>query len=515
MRPLFMYLTWCQRFNVRNKYRNLFDEMSDDKPMRMEVPNRHKLPELKDPLTNLPVEEDSPKRATLKLRKVLTSNAQPEPVCMTPKAVEERVKIYEDMKHKRWRRRVFGSICDVIIILLAFLTMWYVYMMWQNHTQSQLLKERELREAENARQNELELKRAQEREKMKQEENERQAKIKAEKAAAEEAKRVAEQERKDSVELYKIMTYALRENDFYLFGSSVTNKLIGSGQKLCYLLPVETEVLPVYCVSYVENSSKREIFKLMPNGEKSNIDEVEFDSLLKNKDYLVATDGKSYFKSKRRKPQSGILSKKQDGDPAEIFFGSLWPVLQRLDPAFDDLTFDICFLSKDGKKIFIENLEFGCKYSLEKVKGVIANEYARKAIPAGTLKFAKYNRTAKLYNGAVVKRGVDGITYVPRTQPARRLYGATSTYSLNGYRTIYDSRKAKYIQSDNWHALYTQAIKEDSEEKEFYEKQKRDFLENRQRKLSAAERDWEKKLEKIFNEGTIIYAIKRAPVNKD
>lgn len=489
--------------------------MSDNKPIRIEVPDRRNLPDLKDPLTNLSVEEEPPKRATLKLRKVLTSNAQPESVCMTPKAVEERVKIYEDMKHKRWRRTVLGRICDVIILLLAFLTMWYVYMMWQNHTQSQLQKERELREAEDKRQNELDLKRAQEREKLKQEEIALQEKIKAEKAAAEEEKRIAEQERKDSIELYKIMTYALRENDFYLFGASVTNNLLGSGQKLCYLLPIETGTLPVYCVSYVENSAKREIIKLMPNGEKTNIDEIEFDSLLKNKDYLVATDGKSYFKAKRRKPQSGILSKTKEGDPAEVFFGSLWTVLQQLNPTFDDLTFDIYFSSKDGKKIFVENLEFGCKYSLEKVKGAIAQEYARKAISTGALKFTKYKRTAKLYNGSVVKRGVDGITYVPRTQPARQLYGTSSTYSLNGYRTIYDSRKAKYVQSDNWHALYTQAIKEDNEEKEFYEKQKRDFLENVQRKSSLVERDWKKKLEKNFDEGTITYAIKRAPANND
>ena len=492
------------------------EETKDEKPMRMEVPPRHKLPPPFNPAEQLRTIANDPheekiQRPSLRLRRILTENAPPEPVGNHVKTVEERVKAYEDMKHKMWRRRIFGKVVDVVIMLLALLAIWYVYMIWRSHTQAELDKERARLDADVARQAEIDRLRAEEREKARKENEERREKIRQEKLREENERKQAMQSKKDAIELYGAMIYALRENDFDIFGRNVTNDLAGSGIVLCYLLPTDDHNLPVYCAEYSKNETSPRIMRLMPNGEKTDIDTDVFTKMLANKDYLVAKEGKVYFKSRRKNPKTGNLSKTRNGDPSEQFFGSLATTLQQLKPTYDELTYDIVFTPKDGsKKIVVENLEFGCSYHIEKVKNAIATEYAAQAISSGTLKLAKYKRTTKLYNGSMIKRGVDGITYVPRTQPAGRLYGTTVCHGhLPGYRTIYRSRARFYNESDNWSSLYAQAQREEEEEKAFYEAQKRDFLENKQRKQTKAEQEWAKKLNRIFEDGSLTYSIRK------
>lgn len=447
----------------------------------------------------------------MKPQKSSTGNIVPEPVAAAIKAVEERVKTYENMKHKRWRRKTINRIFEVATLLATFVTFWYVYMMWRNHIHGEMEKEKLRQDAELSRQIELDKLRSEERERLRKEAETERERVRAERLREENERKAKKAAKEEATELYSLMTLALRENDFDIFGKNVTNALEGTGAALCYLFPCDSKNLPFYCVDYPTNSSARAIYRLTHDGEKTRIEESAFNALLLNRDYLVAKNGSVYFKSRRKNPKTGVLSKVKDGDPSEVFFGSLASTLQVLKPTYNELTYDIIFIPKNkDRKIVVENLEFGCAYHIGKVKDAIAEEYAKKAISSGTLKLTKYKRTVKLYSGSMIKRGVDGITYVPRSQPARNLYGTSSCSRwLSGYRTIYRTRTRNVDEQSNWASLYAQAQREDEEEKDFYEKQKKDFLENKQRKQTKAEQEWARKLDSIFEEGSLIYSIRK------
>ena len=90
--------------------------------------------------------------------------------------------------------------------------------------------------------------------------------------------------------------------------------------------------------------------------------------------------------------------------------------------AYEELTFDIFFTPMGKKKIFVENLPYGCTWSLQNVRDAVD-----KATPSGgsgsfvsgKSSKKKVKRTVKIYPGGMIKQGMDGITYVPINPPHR------------------------------------------------------------------------------------------------
>ena len=437
-------------------------------------------------------------------------------------AAEERIKIYEDIKNKRARRKMMRNLVESIIWLLLLAIVVGGYFAWQNHRVKITAERARIAaeaEAERLRlmeeRNRIDLERR-ERERLAREaaaERERFERAQREKAAQEARERVAKM-RRDNLERYQMFTCSLSGNKFDLFWKAATNGLETAGGELCYLFPQEGSAPPpLYWVVY-ETNGVVQAFRLDSQGEKEGVAFATFSEKLKNADYLVARGDKVYFKSKQKDPKTGVLSKKQECDPATLFFGGLTDVLKWLKPTYDELTFDVVFTTKGGvKRIVVENLEFGCAYSLPNVRAAIEKEFPFSSTGGGGLREKRFKRTVKLWNGGMIKQGIDGITYVPRTRPPQRTYN-NSTSNLKGYDVIYRSSGTNHGDASRWQALYNRAVREEADERAFYERQRAESQGRRARALSEAERTWREKIDKIFDEGTLSYRIrKRKPAN--
>lgn len=334
---------------------------------------------------------------------------------------------------------------------------------------------------------------------------------------AREARERAERELREGKERYHLYMMALKENEFDMFAMSVTNDLNRSGGELCYLLPSATLPTPIYHVIYETNGMKR-VFRMYDNGEKEEVGFETFQKQIDGTDYLVAKDGKVHFRSTRKNPSTGLLPMANETDPAETFFGALVPALKELRPTYDELTFDIFFTPRESaKKIFVENLPFGCFWSRRNVREAIekntpirnGNSYS------GGSRTKKFKRTVKLWNGMHIKRGVGGVTYVPMTPPPIR-YGRTYCTPVPNCiyrsRTYYDRNSYNY---EHWSALHAKALQEDAEEAAFYDRQRWEQEDRRNSARTADEQRWQEKVEDILRNGTLSYKIRKAKVEAD
>lgn len=433
-------------------------------------------------------------------------------------AVEERVRMYDEMKRKNARQKMLRNLVESGILLLCLVTVIGCCLWWRSHANRveeeriRLKKEYDRIEAENLEKKRLrqEEERAREDERTRKILEERKRRMQEEREARENAEKVV----RTNMERYGFYLLAIKENSFDLFVKSVTNDMERTGGELCYLLPSASARLPLYRVSYETNAQKR-VCRLYEDGQLDEIGYDGFQELIRDKEYLVAKGGKVHFKSMRKNPSVGVLSMSEESDPADAFFGTLAGTLKKVAPVYDELTFDIFFTPRgSSKSIFVENLPFGGQWSLHNVR-----ESVEKATPMErTYTFEemsrpeKFKRTVKIYNGGMIKRGIDGITYVPRHQPRIRL---KTRYTPTLPNVIYRSRTLDYSDDyTSWQSLYDAALREDAEEKAYYERWYRRREESRNARRAAGKaRDedrWAKKIDGIVSGGTLSYKIRKA-----
>ena len=254
--------------------------------------------------------------------------------------------------------------------------------------------------------------------------------------------------------------------------------------------------------------------KLYEDGKKDEVEFETFQEMIKDIEYLVAKGGTVHFRSTRKNPATGLLPMANESDPAEAFFGALTPVLKVLRPTYDELTFDVFFSPNgSGKKIFVENLPFGCSWSRRSVREAIekntpingSNSYS-----SGS-RTKKFKRTVKIWNGAAITQGIDGITYVPSTPPPERY---RETYASGLPNVIYRSRTT--VRYDNslarWQSLYTKAQQEEAEETAYCERLRQKLAERRVSAQAADEQRWQEKVDGILSNGVLSYKIRKAKV---
>lgn len=517
--------------------------MSEKKSVRIEIPGvtDRKIGRPKSPMPeNLPTgkedgrflkERDTVQHVLAEDRLRITLSAKEErPLNSvlqgTVHAAEERARLYEEMKSKMTRRKMLKNFFDVFILLMLLTAIVGGYIAWTNHrTKVEAEKTRLNLEAE-AERIRLEAERdrveAEKRERLRQEREDLEKRKRDEREKERLAVEEAQRERRDNAERYQMFKLALKENEFDLFTISVTNDMKTTGGELCFLLPLETTPPPLHWVVYSTNGVVN-VYRLDSSGRKEEIDWEMFQKkLMLGKDYIVAKEGKVYFHSNRKKPGVGLLDKSQPGNPAVVFFGKMSDTMKWLQPTYDELTFDIFFTPKGEpkKKIKVENLLFGCSYSLQRVREAVEAEFPFNA--SGVRSSAggrRFKRTVKLWNGMTIRKGVDGITYVPATPPPKRpTYYRSSSYSnLSGYHTIYRSRTHSYANgedaADLWRSLYERAQEEDAQERAFYERQRQSSREAQSRAVSDAERRWSEKIDAILCDGTLSFGIRKAKFN--
>ena len=427
------------------------------------------------------------------------------------------VNIINEMRRKDDRQKMLHNFLDSIVLLSTLVVLVALGVWWMWHKNK--IAEDELRihvesEAERIRLS-AEKDRV-ERERREKDRLEREASLEkkhAEELREQQERERVEREKRDNQERYQMYLMALRENDFRLFGDVVTNNMEKTVGELCYMLPFsETSSIVLYHSLY-ETNGVRHVFKLYEDGLKEELDAKEFDGRIKDAEYIVAKGDRVYFRSTRKSPWTGVLNKTKDGDPAEPFWGSLAPAMKSLKAAYEELTFDVFFTPKGtDKRIFVANIEFGGSYSIEMVREAIEREYPLKSGSVSS-KVKKFKRTVKIWNGSLIKRGVDGITYVPVTPPARRKTWYTS--NLPG-SICHRTRMYSYTDQDygRWASLHELAIQEEAKEKEFYEQQRLERSQQLENAQSAAEKKWRDKIDRIFNGGTLTYSIRKAKIKR-
>ena len=431
-------------------------------------------------------------------------------------AAEERVKMYEDFKRKSARHKMLRNLVETVMLLMLLTTIVGLCLWWQSN-RNRVAAEAAKIEAERLR---LESERDRiEREKREKDRLEREAERKRQQEEREkqlqamrEAREQADRETRENRERYAMFMLALRENNFNIFTKAVTNEIDKTGGELCYLLPSQETSVPLYHVIYDTNGTHR-VLRLEETGVVSEMSGELFDQMAGGSDHLVAKGDTVYFKSRRKSPATGVLHISKPGDPAETFFGMLFPTLKQIKPTYDELTFDILFTPpKAQKPILVENLPFGCAWSPENVREAVENATPpdRGFSPStSSSKQSKFKRTVKLWEGTSIKRGLDGVTYVPSAPPVERHHVRYYNHLPN---TIYSSRHYSYRTGDyeRWSALHNQALQEDAAEAEFNERRKEEEAHKTRAKLSAAEEKWQKKIDGIMSKGVLSYRIRKA-----
>ena len=127
----------------------------------------------------------------------------------------------------------------------------------------------------------------------------------------------------------------------------------------------------------------------------------------------------------------------------------------------------------------------------------------------------RYKRTVVFWDGAHIKKGVDGVTYVPRVAPAVTYdrYGHTAVYGSgwNYDRALRNENKriarAEH-QRELWQSLYDEAKKQDEAEARFYEKRNESGGTGAQGAMSQAERDYAERIDRIYAGGTLYFRAK-------
>ena len=503
-----------------------------DKPTRIEVP----VGVVRDPAPVV-AEDEVPHKEKPKLRVIRDRDSGANSVNPIDKRkiylAEEKLKMYEDLKHKAWRRKFFTNLFSVIVLLALPIAGWFIYSEWVMHTKRVELNE-ELKAAEERARSEREAleRRAREeqeaKERRQKQERERQAQEakKAEERAAREQAREQqleernriETQRKLMVEQYRSLSSALCENEFDLFNKNVTNDLAKAGGDLCYCFPTETYQIPLYWVEY-STTGDCTVTEILPDGTTSDVNEELLQAKIKDQEYLVSRGDKVYFQSRRKNKRMGELPKNRAIDPAEVFFGDMSKTLERLKPTYDELTFDIVFVPKGEKKqIECENVEFGCKYSLDNVQEAVEKAFPPQKTFINASKVKKFKRTVKFWSGSHIKRAGlgDDITYVPRTYVARPKHNvyyqnnAPGVWHTSHTRTRSNAYDNSYAE---WQSLYNRALQEDQAEAAYYENERNRQSERVARARSSEERAWVSKIEKLISEGTLYYRIKKAKRN--
>ena len=431
---------------------------------------------------------------------------------------EEHVRFYEEMKDRDRRRQMRERFQGVLMLLGIALCAVGVY--WYVGYRKEKRQEAEIAFTE--KKNRLEAERAEKerKEKALREESERVAKenrLAEEKRLREqrqqEEKRQEEERAKAANELlenkvlYKKTCTLFAEGRFDFLNALPTNALPGRAVgTFYYLMPFLDNGEIVVCQS--STNGVLSVCRLDPNGVRTPFPAETFLASLQGKDYLMAHEDRVYFQSKRKKAHVAQISKTDVVDLSKEFFGDVDPDVKRLNIDPQELSFEIVFVPKGSKKIVVaDTVVYGAEYSLAKVRDAIEDAFPMRQTSAASGKKSKFKRTVVFWDGAQIKKGVDGTMYVPKVAPRvfphwyKRERGWTKEgfdryWHQNGYRDL----------NAYWQSLYNEAKEQESAEQRFYAEQQ----DSAQQVKSRAEQVYSDKIDRIYNEGALYYRAKIA-----
>ena len=436
---------------------------------------------------------------------------------------EDHVRFYEEMKdidrRRKMREKFQGLLMLLVLGLCAAGAYWYVgYRKEQRQrVEIALAEERNRLDAERAENVRKEQARREEEEKVRHEKRLAEEKRQKEEAARLQAERAKEANAlQESKILYRKACALFGDGAFDFLKTLPTNSLPGKAAgEFYYLLPFLDNGEIVVCQS--STNGIESVCRLDGTGRRTAFEADTFLDSLQGKDYLMAYGDRVYFQSKRKKAHVSPISKKEVVDLVKEFFGDIAPEVRRLDIDPEGLRFEIVFVTGETKKVIIaDTIEYGAQYSLSKVREALEDAFPmRKTSFSPSTGRKRYKRTVVFWDGAHIKKGVDGVTYVPRVAPAVTYdrYGHTAVYGSgwNYDRALRNENKriarAEH-QRELWQSLYDEAKKQDEAEARFYEKRNESGGTGAQGAMSQAERDYAERIDRIYAGGTLYFRAK-------
>ena len=449
---------------------------------------------------------------------------------------EDHLRFFEGLKDQERRRKQIDKITNTVVILLLVVGI-FGSVFWMRHRKEMRHQAELARQAEQIR---LDAQRAEQereerarreaeekerREKRLVEEKERQKKLEAEererreRRLAEEEKARAERIAKENAvlaekALYKEAVALFRNGEFAFADALPKDKTLGKceGEFFCIRPFLENGEIIVFKSTEQGIAS---VCRLSESGVRTPLENDGFLTSLDGKDSLIATDGKVYFRSKRKKPHVGQIKKDAVVDLVGEFFGDVADEARLLGIVPDNLSFEIVFIPQGSKNVIIsEVVEAGVAYSLEKVRDAVEEAFPMKAKKAssGSRNGKRFKRTVVLWDGAVIKKGIDGVTFVPRVAPSAA--SAASRYSSrrgtdwyyydNDYAKA--SAKAGHTRA-HWQALYDEAVRQEEQEREHNERMA-------QARAGKDEREYARRIDRIIDDGALYFRAKFKSADK-
>lgn len=452
----------------------------------------------------LPMPESKRKPELYVRRPQVSNTVETDMASEAVKAVENRARIVEELKDREARRRRWGNLVDIIILIIVLVGGFVGYDIWRTRREKAAAAEDAARlaeiQAEAEKNKEIERQRV---EAQALRERERAA-LEAERQAKEKEESRKREEIRTNKEKFAFLVSAL-QNDDIAFVSDL-KKVDGQPSEIAYLFPHLDNQRRSFVILETNENGEERLTRLTGNGEREETDKNQFQEALKDQDYLAIADKKIYFHSRRKKQHVGRLSKQKNTNLTDAFFGAMSEEVKSLDSDFSNLSFEIVFVPDPNKpRVFnvLEVVNFGSDYSISRFRNEIEELYPPKELKVRTKAANKFKRKVVFWDGSHIKTGVDGVIYVPRTRPSTRQVSV----SWNGYGRVYSTGHSTAADM-RWENLCDRAREEECEEQAYYARQAEDLQRGIASLQKSAAEEYKAKIDRIINDGELFFRAK-------
>ena len=242
----------------------------------------------------------------------------------------------------------------------------------------------------------------------------------------------------------KIQSAKVGSKFWYIFASCASDKLIYEVEKV--------------------SSSRLKAMELSLEVDAREVDFADFKRMMENETFAYTSGGKVWLKCEKSPARSYVVPERgNDFCVAVENLGKMYDMLVGFGTRFDEVRCRVTLRSDSGKtKVPLGVIGFGDSLPRSEMEKAIGGQIGKKASASATMgtgrvKKPKFKRTVVLYDGDVIKKGLDGVTNVPR----RFKFLGTR---VNGFRRYHSEEKAR----NDWKKLYDEAKRQEEQEQEAY-----------------------------------------------
>lgn len=283
-------------------------------------------------------------------------------------------------------------------------------------------------EAEKKRKEERERERAEQKRLRDEREKERQDKI----AAAESLKK----ERKERAEKFDRIGKLFSKATVDLWKNMPQDARPGTAEGVFYcLIPFDEKDHGVYEVGSSTNGPMR-VVKLSKKVADEPLEVADYAGLVAKYGCLcLPADGKIVYVSVPKSPDDGkYVVPSSSVEPSSLLWGEgLCALIKRYSIGTQNLVYDVSYLTARGKALPLGPFAFGKPLGRSELQSaVLAVAMKNWRPPKVKAKGKTFRPTVVFYDGKTIKRGADGVTYVPRSPDGRvgASYGKLSAEAI-------------------------------------------------------------------------------------